>query len=501
MKKRYLFGIFILVFLIGFLTFFNTKKVNIDKVLKSEVYEKLPKEAKKYVKEVYEKSGEVLLTEENKKEKEPYLNPEYLRYLSLSQEEQEEYEIIPEKTIVDYVYNVKASNDLPRSFDLRNVDVDGDGIADRNYITPLKDQKTLPNCSIFATIEHAESHAMVMNDETYESGKNQEFSTRQYDYAASRDGIKNYVNLYGSHYLATGTTPSSMSYALASGISLFPASWKYESSLTDDKLEYLEVFDDRNSLYEVDSTINMPSFDFKKNDITSVNGKAVFDNYINTIKGFIKEYGGAVISTYAPTNACSAINYYDTDHYIMDFNTTCGRPSETGHAMQVIGWDDDYRYKYCDSKWHYRYGDNCENVVEGKGAWILRNSWGDTREFYNYTYITYQSFYYTLNFITQMTSKDNRDWNYVINEAKNELVADKIDTTTSILNITSPFDIHAKLIKIKLNNEIIDNEYKIYLDTNGNGNYTLLESDIVSYPGFFTIDYRKRNTTLRINRK
>lgn len=59
----------------------------IDKILKSEPYSYLSPEAKNYIKEVYENSGELILTEKNKKKGEPYLNPKYALYLSLNNDE------------------------------------------------------------------------------------------------------------------------------------------------------------------------------------------------------------------------------------------------------------------------------------------------------------------------------------------------------------------------------------------------------------------------------
>ena len=71
-KKSYIIALFVLAIVAissyGIALHFKSEPVDIDKVLKSESYSYLPKEAKNYVKKVFEQSGEVILTEKNKQE-------------------------------------------------------------------------------------------------------------------------------------------------------------------------------------------------------------------------------------------------------------------------------------------------------------------------------------------------------------------------------------------------------------------------------------------------
>lgn len=61
----------------------NSKITKIDKILSNEDYNYLPKQAKNYIKQVYKESGQILLTEKNKEENKPYLNPNFVDYLSM----------------------------------------------------------------------------------------------------------------------------------------------------------------------------------------------------------------------------------------------------------------------------------------------------------------------------------------------------------------------------------------------------------------------------------
>ena len=65
---------------------------------------------------------------ENFEENTPYLNPQYVEYLQMSDKEKAKLELIPEVYNVEYDYT-KLDNvgDLPSSYNL----------ADHNYLTPL----------------------------------------------------------------------------------------------------------------------------------------------------------------------------------------------------------------------------------------------------------------------------------------------------------------------------------------------------------------------------
>ena len=78
--------VFVLVFIIALaITLISVKMIvltnstkNIEIVLNNEYYSYLSKEAKEYVKEVYEETGKVILTEKNKKVNKHYLKPDYI---------------------------------------------------------------------------------------------------------------------------------------------------------------------------------------------------------------------------------------------------------------------------------------------------------------------------------------------------------------------------------------------------------------------------------------
>ena len=210
-KKWFLIVIIIAIFGVG-IFFYNKKNIYINIVLSQSSYNYLPKEAKNYIKEVYNKTGNVLKTEKNKEKDNIYLNPKYVNYLTMSKENNKEE--IPVPVVVDYTNDkVESEQNIPDSYDLRNID-------GKNYITPVRNQGNLGICWTFATAGAMESKILKENY----SNNQTLISERQIDYATSTNGIKDYRSEYisfisrglgegGNFYIAT--------VAMANGISLY----------------------------------------------------------------------------------------------------------------------------------------------------------------------------------------------------------------------------------------------------------------------------------------
>ena len=333
-KKWFLIVIIIAIFGVG-IFFYNKKNIYINIVLSQSSYNYLPKEAKNYIKEVYNKTGNVLKTEKNKEKDNIYLNPKYVNYLTMSKENNKEE--IPVPVVVDYTNDkVESEQNIPDSYDLRNID-------GKNYITPVRDQGNLGICWTFATAGAMESKILKENY----SNNQTLISERQIDYATSTNGIKDYRSEYisfisrglgegGNFYIAT--------VAMANGISLYNYNAFKEFNDEDlDNMELSDVLSYKKSSYEVDSTINMETLNLREssNQLTE-SEKITRTNYLNDIKTNIMKNGAAYLGTYM-NNSCiykdKNINGYILDVY------NCSKTG--GHAMQIIGWDDNKEYFYC----------------------------------------------------------------------------------------------------------------------------------------------------------
>lgn len=456
------------------------KSVYISELLKSKDYAYLPQEAKDFIADAYLETGEVILTEKNKDGDKPYLNPKYIEYLSMSDEEKKEMVIIPNPYLIDAEYaSAFMSATYPSSYDLRNAD--GNSGTTDSYITPLKNQGSLNLCWAFASVEVAESHLMVKNKTP---NSTQAFSIRQMDYALSSDGISNATNSHELRTLASGGNFLYSNYIMANGLSLFNDSiWPYGSGLSTKK--YHEVFNYSKSMYEVNGSVSIPLL-----DLTNSANASKKTAYLNTIKGYIMSNGGAFVSTQSPNASCASNN---NGTYLIRVDNSCNENS--AHGMQIIGWDDNYSYKYCNSGGtHSAYTSSCPaaNTVSGTGAWLLRNSWGTS---YSYVYLAYDSKVDEIGFITSMSSMSNKNWN---NNYHTSLLYNGGFYTT--MGSTTVFDktptISEKVQKVKIYAYGENATFNVSLCNGDTSSCYDAGSVTAAYPGYVTLDVSSKNIIL-----
>ena len=483
-RKRIILIMGVLGFIVGgsFL-FANRDKVYINYVLAKSDYAYLPKEAQEYIRDVYNTTGEVMLTEKNKKEKMPYLNPIYVDYLTYNEEKKEEIDVIPDTTVIDYVGDTtKEDKAIPSSYDLRNVD-------GKNYVSPVGNQGNMGLCWTFGTTGAAESYLLKKGDTSYNSSSNL-FSQRQIDYATANNGIKDYKSEYKSFIdrgLGDGGNFYVSTVALANGVSLYNSNnFKAYSDTDYEKMELMDVLSYSKSDYEVNGTINMPINAYRASDDNlTADEKVKRENYLNSVKSYLMKYGAAYVSTYMGcSHNDSTLNSTLIDAYACSFTG--------GHAMSIIGWDDDIEYKYCVSNnQHYSYNSNCSDVVSGKGVWIIKNSWGN----YNtpYLYLTYDSYSSSISFITDMSSKDEKNWD------NNYILGSNVSNGKDMLYrmYSTKLKGNEKLEKIKFMTNSIDGEFDVLVrDVNGK---IITKRVSSSTPSLVTVDFSNDNVVLNTN--
>ena len=453
------------------------KIVNIEEVLLSPNYSYLPEPAKDYIREYYHETGEVLLTEKNKEEDKNYLNPQYIEYLVKG----DKSSAAPKSTVVDYNPKMATASikntSLPASYDLRNVD-------GKNYVTPFESQGFEGLCWDYATNAHAESSMLLKANQSYNTNS-VVLSKHQIDYASS--GVTTYGRRASNSFSCgrDGELSGAGGFRCAievmiDGLGFVPKEWdndhneeiQYSDDHPKEPIAAPDIYNFDNSLYEVNSTLEFPILDFE------TASEAVKNNYLNEIKTKIMENGGAYLEVM--DESASSMNSFHGE----DIKTIHGHGGVWGHALEIIGWDDDFEYVVCTNMGGASYPSDCpddKDRVTGKGVWITKNSdvWNPL------TLVGYESPENTIDFITDY---DEKNWDnfYQLNEgiinATNKLYT--FDDTVYIIN--------EKLKKIKAYLGQNAN-YKFYIDVSGNDNFVLLDEITSTYSGYYMLDLSSTN--------
>lgn len=473
-----------------------------------------------------------------------YINEEWLKYISLTETEKNKYESIPEK-YVDIIddkqkilknyknsFSTVADDSLPSYFNLANYE-------DQKYInSPKKDQLSLGLCWAFAGIGSAESNILLNGvkgleekislckdnnsycsykedneiNENYKKGIsniNAEFSERAIDYMTTSPtnttaynragkydpiiekynpftqnkqfgggGFFGYVgNLYGYGFAPTRSEKE----------------WQSYNTKLDSKSLY-EVFDSVENKYQITDYYNYPNAPASNKE-----------DWINELKRNVMKYGSVYVSTVAPQQSSGrACYYYDTKYNIdgkkqyislINYNGNCGSGSLGWHAMQIIGWDDLYKFGYC------KVGNNADDNytkktcteagytwTEGTGAWILKNSWGYTR---TYPYLSYISTGSSISGVREVRVKDyDNAYNKIMglnSQTSKYITINGRSSASTIYEFKKPLDTEY-LSHININFSSAKSPYMIYFSNDGE-NYEFITDGTTDYSGLRTFDF------------
>ena len=500
----------------------NRKEIYIKSVLSRKDYSYLPKEAKEYVKEVYNETGKVLLTEKNKEEDVSYLNPDYVEYLKKGKASK--YGHIPEPFAIDHSYkkdeitkkhkntNSNANELLSRTkYNLR----------DDGYITNIYDQGEEGICWSFASTTSLESHmALKTNKQQMLT-----FSEKQIDYATTVEDkavdigknpfITNSAGILGDDLNDGGNM---LRFANATSIGISPllcqgncssgVNYNSNHTITDNRYwKYDYSIQSKLSPYEI-TNIDNPEYSVNEalffNSLTS-DSQSEVDALVNVIKNQIVNNGSLYVGVGAYTNL--SIEYTppsgETALNTNGKNTIFYIPSgwnpnpATNHAVSIIGWDDNYTHNICLDKQSFEIKD-ARKMANGSysclkgtlytinGAWILQNSWGPSSES-AFIYLPYTSMKSTYSSISDVGEVDY----------------DNSYRATSSSNTFSKGNTQEKLNKIKFFVSAYNQTVKIYYkqstneiivkDGNKTATGTLLKTINATYPGIYTADLQSNN--------
>ena len=205
-------------------------------------------------------------------------------------------------------------------------------LRDYGYVTPVKNQKSSGNCWAFTSLAALESCILKATGISHD---------------LSEENMKNVIAYYSDYGWALPTNTGGYDDM---GVG-YLVSWL---GAVD---EELETFSDHTVLSPVlDSTIHVQNLIY----LTRSN---YTDN--NAVKEAIIKYGAVATGIYYSASYLNSNSYY--------FSGSNG----PNHAVTIVGWDDNYsKYKF-------------KTSPLGDGAWICKNSWGDTWGNKGYFYVSY----------------------------------------------------------------------------------------------------------------
>lgn len=256
------------------------------------------------------------------------------------------------------LYDVE-NTEIPKKFNLRNV-----------LNIPVADQGNLGLCETFATLKSVETNYAL------KTGKYIDLSERYLDYMMSTDfyslwrkaGVletENDIGEEGDGSLSSEVLTLAETFGVPTEKDIPYRNYSKE--------EYPQLVSASPALM-VTSTVLFP-------DIQAINEYTIRQGWINVLKTHLMKYGAidAIINIPKTT-----VNY---DQYSYSYYSIIPMSDyDEGHAINIVGWDDDYPRQ------------NFKIQPETDGAFICLNSWGSDWGDGGYFYISYSD----VNLLTQL---------------------------------------------------------------------------------------------------
>lgn len=289
---------------------------------------------------------------------------DFKRWLKLSDEEKN-------KTIQPRMYDVIVTDFNTRNvfYKVRLLGAKSNSKYNLKNIIPenllTKDQQQTNSCWTFAALTSLETNLALSDYRQGTKSKTYDFSERHMEYATSKifknnetneGGYNRTVGEGGQWYIAE-------SY-LTNGSGAIPESeMPFENN--EDLIE-IDQIKNQTISSQIYDTIDFP--DYNTQDDTE---KA---KIMNKIKKHIQE-NGSVFASIHGNSVASEESCYNDDTEAKYCNSSISHIAD--HAVSIVGWDDNY---------------SVENFLESarpskNGAWIVKNSWGNIRE---YMYVSYE---------------------------------------------------------------------------------------------------------------
>jgi C1A family cysteine protease len=205
-------------------------------------------------------------------------------------------------------------------------------LRDYGWVSPVKNQKSSGNCWAFTAISALESSILKATNQIYDF---------------SEENLKNVMTYYSDY-----------------GWALVPNKGGYDDMGVAYLISWLGAVNEGFESYDVNTALSpVLNSSIHVQNVVYLTRNNYTDN--DAIKEAIMKYGGVAAGMYYSSYYLKGNSYY--------YSGSSGQ----NHAVTVVGWDDNY------SKTNFK------TTPEGDGAWICKNSWGESWGDKGYFYISY----------------------------------------------------------------------------------------------------------------
>jgi len=291
------------------------------------------------------------------------LSKEYIEYLKLSDEEKSN-RYAPRIFDIDEDYNI-PENELKI---MRMVGSTSSARYSLRDVIPenlkIRDQKLTMMCWTFGALSSVETNLALTDYYNKSPKKVYDFSERHMEYATVRK-MKDKENKYGFNRTidSGGRSLNKHDTAyLTNGMGAINESeMPFSLDMSEQNLSYIQ---NKKVVSQVYDTIDFPCAD----------SRTVTEELKNKMKEHIKNYGSINVLIYGAsatleTDATGKYYCYNNDTGALYCDIAHSLSFPVNHAVSIIGWDDNYSIDNF----------NSNSRPHQKGAWIVRNSWGEAK--------------------------------------------------------------------------------------------------------------------------
>lgn len=380
------------------------------------------------------------------------INPAYLEYEKLTEEEKKEIDLVPNKYIVYYEPKVETNvfrnrstsmysfySATPTTYDLRSVN-------GTRLIPPIDNQGNLGLCWAFASNNAIESYYLKHDLGTLDLSENQ----------------PSYVSAYlGDTSFGQGNT----------GFNTIKYWFLGHGPVTEDHFGTYKEYQEDKSMKDYLDNGNL-TFDVKDVYVFPALSSNIYTSYdVDTITSIVTNYNKDIKNHLMTNGALFAgvfWDFYDEEKNLVynDRSKNYDDYKTSGHAVTIIGWDDNYEGATV-------------NGEEVKGAWLAMNSWGE--ENVPYFYISYYDID-VVNFLFGPTQIEEKTWN---NSYTYPTLIE--DTTTTKIYQFNKSNTQETLNSLRILFQELETEVEITI-SDGYNTYTPISSTTLHY-GINTIEF------------